>query len=257
LAAYTGKDASSVQLTAFRKTPVPNWRISYKGLMSIPWMRTNFRSFTLEHSYRSVYSILSFTNNLKYDENNPYEDVNRDIAGNFNPNKLYNGVNLIEEFSPLLRVDFKLKNSLSMRAAFNKDKALNLNFNNNTVTEVSGEELVLGMGYRIQNVKMKFKSGSGGGSTTFQGDINLKLDVGIRENLTVVRAYGIGDELDNDQITGGQNLISFKFLADYSLNKNLLASFFFDYNNSKFAISTTYPRTSINGGISVRYIIGN
>ena len=104
---------------------------------------------------------------------------------------------------------------------------------------------------------MKFKSGSGGGSTTFQGDINLKLDMGIRENLTIVRAYGIEDDIDNDQITGGQNLISFKFLADYSLNKNLLTSFFLDYNNSKFAISTTYPRTSINGGISVRYIIGN
>jgi len=257
LAAYTGKNANSVSLSAFKKTPVPNWRVTFKGLMSIPWVRSNFRSFTLEHSYRSVYSILSFTNNLRYDESNPYEDVNRDIAGNFNPEKLYNGVNLIEEFSPLLRVDFKLKNSLSMRAAFNKDKALNLNFTNNTVTEVSGEELVLGMGYRIQNVKMKFKTGSGGGSTTFQGDINLKLDVGIRENLTVVRAYGIGDDIDNDQITGGQNLISFKFLADYSLNKNLLTSFFLDYNNSKFAISTTYPRTSINGGISVRYIIGN
>ena len=257
IAAYTGKDATSVQLTAFRKTPVPNWRISYKGLMAIPWIKTNFRSFTLEHSYRSVYSILSFTNNLKYDADNPYEDVNRDIAGNFNPKKLYNGVNMIEEFSPLIRVDFKLKNSLSVRAAFNKDKALNLNFNNNTITEVAGEEIVLGMGYRIKNVKMKFKSGSGGGSTTFQGDINLKLDMGIRENLTIVRAYGIEDDIDNDQITGGQNLISFKFLADYSLNKNLLTSFFLDYNNSKFAISTTYPRTSINGGISVRYIIGN
>ncbi len=257
LAAYTGKDANSVQLTAFRKTPVPNWRISYKGLMAIPWVKTNFRSFTLEHSYRSIYSILSFSNNLRYDADNPYEDVNRDIAGNFNPNKLYSGVNMIEEFSPLIRVDFKLKNSLSVRAAFNKDKALNLNFNNNTVTEVSGEEIVLGMGYRIKNVKMKFKTGSGGGSTTFQGDINLKLDMGIRENLTIVRAYGIEDEIDNDQITGGQNLVSFKFLADYSLNKNLLTSFFLDYNNSKFAISTTYPRTSINGGISVRYIIGN
>ncbi|MCA0933563.1 cell surface protein SprA [Lutimonas saemankumensis] len=257
LAAYSGRSAESVKLSAFRSTPIPNWRISYKGLMSIPWVKTNFRSFTLEHSYRSVYSILSFTNNLKYDEDNPYEDSNRDIAGNYNPQKLYNGVNLIEEFSPLIRVDFKLKNSLSLRAAFNKDKALNLNFNNNTVTEVSGEELVLGMGYRIQNVKMKFKTGSGGGSTTFQGDINLKLDLGIRDNLTIVRPYGIEDEITNNQITGGQSLVSFKFLADYSLNKNLLASFFFDYNNSKFAISTTYPRTSINGGISVRYIIGN
>ena len=149
---------------------------------------------------------MAFTNNLKYDVDDPYGDPNRDIAGNFNPQKLFNGVNLIEEFSPLLRVDFKLKNSLSLRAAFNKDKALNLNFNNNTVTEVSGEEIVFGMGYRIQNVKMKFKTGSGGGSTTFQGDINLKLDLGIRDNLTVVRAYGIAEEIDNDQITGGQSL---------------------------------------------------
>ena len=104
---------------------------------------------------------------------------------------------------------------------------------------------------------MKFKMGSGGGSTTFQGDVNLKLDVGIRDNLTTVRAYGIDEDINNDQITGGQSLVSVKFLADYSMNKNFLASFFFDYNNSKFAVSTTFPRTSINGGISVRYIIGN
>jgi len=37
----------------------------------------------------------------------------------------------------------------------------------------------------------------------------------------------------------------------------LLASFFFDYNKSTFAVSTTYPRTAITGGISIRYIIGN
>lgn len=257
LAAYSGKSAESVSLSAFRSTPIPNWRISYKGLMALPIIKEHFRSFTLEHSYRSIYTILSFSNNLAFDEDNPYEDTNKDIAGNYNPEVLYKGVNLIEEFAPLIRVDLKLKNSFSLRAAFNKDKALNLNFNNNTVTEVAGEELVLGMGYRIRDVKMKFKTGSGGGSTTFQGDVNLKFDLGIRENITIVRPYGIGDDVDNNQITGGQSLLSIKFLADYSLNKNLLASFFFDYNNSKFAISTTYPRTSINGGISVRYIIGN
>ena len=257
LAAYTGKSAESVKLSAFRNTPIPNWRISYKGLMNIPFMKENFRSFTLEHSYRSVYSILSFTNNLRYDADDPYGDTNRDIAGNYNPKQLFNGVNLIEEFSPLILVDMSLKNSFSLRAAYNRDKALNLNFNNNTVTEVAGEEVVMGLGYRIRNVRMKFKMGSGGGSTTFQGDVNLKLDVGIRDNLTTVRAYGIDEDINNDQITGGQSLLSVKFLADYSLNKNLLASFFFDYNNSKFAVSTTFPRTSINGGISVRYIIGN
>ena len=255
LAAYSGKNANSVKLSAFRNTPIPNWRITYKGLMSIPLIKNNFRSFTLENSYRSIYSVLSFTNNLKYDTDNPYGDSNRDIAGNFNPEKLYNGVTLIEEFAPLLSIDMKMKNSFSLRAAYNMDKALNLNFNNNTVTEVSGNEIILGLGYRIKNVVMKFKTGER--TTKFQGDINFKADLGIRDNVTVIRAYGIENDIDNNQITGGQNLISFKFLADYSLNKNLLASFFFDYNKSKFAISTTFPRQSINGGISIRYIIGN
>ncbi len=255
LAAYSGRDANSIELDAFRNTPIPNWRVTYKGLMNIGFFKQNFRSFTLEHSYRSVYSILSFSNNLKYDAIDPIGDSNRDIAGNFNTRVLYNGVSLIEEFAPLIKIDFKMKNSISLRAAYNKDKALNLNFNNNTVTENIGNEIIVGMGYRIKNVSMKFKTGTK--ITKFQGDINFKADLGIRDNLTQIRSYGISDDINNDQITGGQNLISFKFLADYSLNKNLLTSFYFDYNKSKFAISTTFPRTSINGGISIRYIIGN
>ena len=102
---------------------------------------------------------------------------------------------------------------------------------------------------------MKFKTGNK--TTTFRGDINFKADVGVRKNLTVIRTYAITDDLENDQITGGQNLISIKFLVDYSLNKNLLTSFYFDYNKSNFAISTTYPRRALNTGISLRYIIGN
>lgn len=255
LAAYSGKSVNSVKLDAFRNTPIPNWRITYRGLNEIPWIKENFRSVILEHSYRSVYSILSFTNNLKYDKTDPFGNSNRDIANNYNPQKLFNGVNLIEEFSPLLKVDLKMKNSFSLRAAYNMDKALNLNFNNNTITEIAGNEVILGLGYRFKNVRMKFKTGES--TTSFQGDINIKADLGIRDNLTTIRAYGLNDDINNNQITGGQNLVSFKLLVDYSLNKNLLTSFFFDYNKSKFAISTTYPRQSINGGISVRYIIGN
>ncbi len=255
LAAYSGKSAQSISLDAFRNMPVPNWRLTYKGLMNIGWFKKNFRSVILEHSYRSVYSIMQFSNNLKYKHDDPYGDINKDIAGNFNPDMLYNGVSLIEEFAPLIKLDLKMKNSFSIRAAYNKDKALNLNFNNNTVTEINGNEIIVGMGYRIKNVVMKFKTGTK--VTKFQGDINFKADIGIRDNLTKIRSYGISDDLVNNQITGGQNLMTMKFLVDYSLNKNLLTSFYFDYNKSKFAISTTFPRTSINSGISVRYIIGN
>jgi cell surface protein SprA len=255
IAAYSGRNVNTVSLSTFRKTPIPNWRITYQGLISIPFIKANFRSLTLEHSYRSIYSILSFSNNLDYDANDPYGDGNRDIQDNFNSKQLYTGVNLIEEFSPLLKVDLRMKNSFSLRAAYNKDKAMNLNISNNSITEISGREIVFGMGYRLKNISMKFKTGNK--KTTFRGDINFKADIGIRKNLTVIRTYAITDVIENDQITGGQNLISVKFLVDYSLNKNLLTSFYFDYNKSNFAISTTYPRRSINTGISLRYIIGN
>ncbi|MCF6347381.1 MAG: cell surface protein SprA [Flavobacteriaceae bacterium] len=249
LAAYSGKDASSVKLGAFRNIPIPNWRVNYKGLMKFKWFKKRFRSFTLEHRYRSTYSIIGFNNNLLFKPDAPFS--NPDLNDNYQPEKIFTGVNLIEEFSPLLKVDMRMKNSFSVSAQVKRDKTLNLNMSNNTVTEIRGKEYIVGLGYRFKNVKFKMKTGNT--TTTFKGDINLKADFGLRDNATVIRSI----DIDNNQITGGQRLVSFKFIADYTLNKNLLASFFYDQNSSRFLISTTFPRKSINTGISIRYTIGN
>ncbi len=251
LAAYSGKDANSVKLGAFRNIPIPNWRVNYKGLIKFKWFKKRFRSFTLEHRYRSTYSIIGFNNNLLYNQDAPIDIGNADLNGNFQPEKIFTGINLIEEFSPLIKVDMRMKNSFSVSAQVKRDKTLNLNMNNNTVTEIRGKEYILGLGYRFKSVKFKMKTGNT--TTTFKGDINLKADFGLRDNATVIRSI----DIDNNQVTGGQRLVSFKFIADYALNKNLLASFFYDQNSSRFLISTTFPRKSINAGISIRYTIGN
>ena len=250
LAAYSGKDANSIKLSAFRDVPIPNWRINYKGFMKFKWFKKHFRSFTVEHRYRSNYSIIGFNNNLLYDSDDPF--LNPDInTGNYQSEKIYNGINLIEEFSPLLKVDMRMKNSFSVSAQVKRDKSLNLNMNNNSITEIRGKEYIFGLGYRLKNVKLKMKMGNS--ITTFKGDINLKADFSLRDNSTVIRSI----DIENNQVTGGQKLVSFKFLADYALNKNLLASFFYDHNSSRFLISTTFPRKSINAGLSFRYTIGN
>ena len=251
LAAYSGKDDNSVKLGAFRNIPIPNWRVNYKGLMKFKWFKKRFRSFTLEHRYRSTYSIIGFNNNLLYNPTAPIDLSTADLNGNFQPEKVFTGVNLIEEFSPLIKVDMRMKNSFSVSAQVKRDKTLNLNMSNNTVTEIRGKEYILGLGYRFKDIKLKMKTGNT--TTTFKGDINLKADFGLRDNATVIRSI----DIDNNQVTGGQRLISFKFIADYALNKNLLASFFYDQNSSRFLISTTFPRKSINAGISIRYTIGN
>ena len=251
LAAYSGNSASKVKLGAFRNIPIPNWRINYKGFMKFKWFKKHFRSFIVEHRYRSTYSVIGFNNNLLYNPNPTSGLPEFDSNGNYRPNKIFTGINLIEEFSPLIKVDMRMRNSFSIRAELKQDKALNLNISNNTITEIRGKEYVLGFGYRFKDVKLKIKTGST--LTTFKGDINFKGDISIRNNSTTIRSI----DIVNNQVTGGQKLVSFKFSADYALNKNLLASFYYDQNSSRFLISTTFPRKSISAGISLRYNIGN
>ncbi len=249
LAAYSGKDATKIDLNAFRDVPIPSWNINYKGLMKMKWFKDTFRSFSLSHSYDSRYSILSFSNNLEYNAQDPYTET--DIVGNYFNKTLFTNVDLIEEFSPLLKVDMKMKNSISFTGRIDKDRRLTLNFNNNTITQMKGMEYVIGMGYRFKDLAMKFRFG--GKLTKLKGDLDLRADLSLRDNKTVIRAI---DE-DNNQVTGGQRLLSFKFFADYAINKNLTASFYFDQSSSKYAISTTFPRQSVSSGLSVRYVLGN
>jgi cell surface protein SprA len=251
LAAYSGKDASKISLNTFRNTPIPNWKVTYKGLMKIKWFKEKFSSFTLSNAYRGSYGVSSFTNNLQYDAANPFGISNKNKADDFNSKLLIGSVNLIEDFSPLIKIDFRMKNSFSFKAELKRDKALTLNFNNSTLTEIRGKEYVIGMGYRFKDLQMRFKNGNS--RTIYKGDLNLKVDLSIRDNSTVIRAL----DKDNNQVTGGQKLVAFKFLADYNLTKNMMASFFYDQNTSRFAISTTFPRKSISAGFSLRYTLGN
>ena len=171
--------------------------------------------------------------------------------GNYYNEKLFSNVNVIEEFSPLIKIDLKMKNSLSLKAEIRKDRALNLNFNNNTLTEIRGKEYVVGLGYRIKDLKFRYKFD--GKKNTLKGDLNLKADITLRDNETLIRDV----DQDNDQITGGQRLFSLRFLADYALSKSLTSSFYYDQNSSRYAISTSFPRNSFSAGLIIRYTIGN
>ncbi len=249
LSAYSGKSSSKISLTAFRSVPIPSWNITYKGLMKLPFFKENFRSFSLSNSYNSLYSLTNYRSNLEYNASDPYGKT--DISGNYFNELLFTNVNLIEAFSPLIKVDMKMKNSVSLVGVVNKDRGLTLNFNNNSITEINGIEYIVGVGYRIRDVAMKFNFG--GNSTRIKGDVNIRADLALRDNETIIRSI----DNDNSQVTGGQRLLSFKLFADYALSKNLTASFYFDQSSSKYAISTTFPRKSISSGISIRYILGN
>ena len=247
LAAYSGKNANNVKLGIFRDIPIPAWNLRYTGFMKYKWFKENFSSFSVTHGYKSSYTVSSFTNNLQYDDDNP---TITNAAGDFESRTLVSSATLVDEFSPLVRVDMKMKNSFSMRGELKRDRTLTMNFNNSTLTDIKGTEYIFGFGYVFKDVKMK--TSFTGKKQTLKGDINLRADVSLRDNLTLIRSVNS----ENDQISGGQKLFSIKFTADYRLNSNLTASFYYNHQTSRYAISTTFPRQSINAGFNFIYNLG-
>ncbi len=247
LAAYSGQDAGKVKLGAFRNVPIPNWNMKYTGLTKLKWFKKRFKRFSLSHGYRSSYSINSYQTNLE-----KQVDANaKDVSGNFLSDNLFNNVTLVDQFNPLMRVDFEMKNSISFLAEIKMDRAMSLSFDNSLLTEINGKEYKIGLGYRIKDVR--FKTNIGGKKTTLKGDLNLKGDFSLRDNITIIRNL----DIDNNQITSGQKLLAFKFTADYALSKNLNVLFFYDHAFSEFAVSTAFPQTTINSGFTLRYNFGN
>ncbi|SHJ59306.1 T9SS outer membrane translocon Sov/SprA [Pseudozobellia thermophila] len=251
-AAYTGQDPERVNLDAFRQIPIPNWSLKYTGLMRNKWFKKKFQRFSVSHGYRAAYSINSFQTNLEKVqlENEGLSTVDSE-TGDIMPDLILNNVVLNDEFNPLVRLDFEMKNSVSVLAEMRKSRILALSFDNNLMTETNGSEYTLGLGYRFKDVK--FVTNIGGNKTRLKGDLNLKADLTLRDNITIIRNL----DIDNNQITSGQNLLSIKFTADYALTKNLNALFFYDHSFSKFAVSTAYPQTTINTGFTIRYNFGN
>lgn len=248
LAAYTGSDASNASTSIFRNFPIPNWSIKYNGLMRYKYFKDHFKRFSLQHNYRASYTVSQFRSNFDYLENPNGQDVN----SNFVNKTIMSNVNLVEQFSPLIRVDFELKSSLRLLTEIKKDRALSMSFDNNLLTEVKGIEYVVGLGYRFKDVI--FSSRLADNPTgIIKSDINIKADFSFRNNETLVRYL----DYDNNQLAAGQNIWTLKLTADYAFSKNLTAIFYYDHSFSKAVISTSFPLTNIRSGFTLRYNFGN
>ncbi len=248
LAAYTGQDAGKVKTSAFRNIPIPNWDLKYTGFMKFAWFKKRFKRFSLTHGYRSTYTINQFQTNLDYDSSNPEA---LDQGGNFKNETLFSNINLTEMFSPLVRIDFEMKNSVKILAEIQKDRMISLSFDNNLMTEVLGNEYIIGLGYRIKDLRIH--SNLAGPSKRIVSDLNMKADISVRDNKTIIRYL----DLENNQVTSGQTIWGLKYSADYAFSKNLTGIFYFDYTFSKYAISTAFPQTTIRSGLTIRYNFGN
>nr|WP_264512928.1 cell surface protein SprA [Flavobacterium sp. N1719] len=247
IAAYTGKDANSVSTGIFKNIPIPGWNIKYSGLMRYKFFKDNFKRFSIQHNYKASYTINAFRSNIDY-----VEGAVNPLNNNFYAKTIVGNVNLVEQFSPLFRIDFETKSSFKLLLEMKKDRALSFSFDNNLLTEQQGLEYIVGTGFRFKDVIISSRLADNP-TGVIKSDINIKLDLSYRNSKTIVRYL----DYNNNQLGGGQNLWSAKMTADYSFSKNLTAIFFYDHTFSKAVISTSFPITNIRTGFTLRYNFGN
>jgi cell surface protein SprA len=245
IAAYGGRSSLNVSLNQMPVIPLPNWRITYDGLVKIKSIKKYFKTFSLAHSYRSTYSVSSYVTNLDYIDG---DEINMNNMS-YHVQKEISQVSISEQFSPLFKLDMLWKNSLITKIEIKSSRMLSLSLSNNQLTETNTKDYVIGTGFRVKDVEFRFMSGGRG--KKMSSDLDLKLDLNIRNNKTIIRKV----IEDVEQITMGQQTISIKFSADYVLNQRLNIKAFYDKIITNPFISTTFPGSITNAGFSLRFTL--
>jgi cell surface protein SprA len=96
-----------------------------------------------------------------------------------------------------------------------------------------------------------FNFRTGGRSKKINSDLDLKLDISYRSNRVVIRKI----EENIEDITGGNNVVTIKFTADYVVSSRLNLRLFYDRVVTDPYVTTSYASSVSNGGFSIRFTL--
>ena len=250
LAAYSGKNASSVGLNNFPNIPLPNWRINFDGLRNLKWIKKRMNNIVLSHSYQSTYSVGNYVTSLDYEAGfDEWPNAINEATLNYYDKYEINQVTLRESLNPLFKIDMTFKNSMTARLEIKKERTLSLGLSNNQLTDRSSDEWIIGTGYRIK--ELAFNVRAAGRQRKISSDLDLKLDFSLRSNKVVIRKI----EENQEEITGGNSVITLKFTADYVVSSRFNLRLFYDKVMTNPYVSNTFPSAITNGGFSVRFTL--
>ncbi|MFV0289450.1 MAG: cell surface protein SprA [Mangrovibacterium sp.] len=254
IAAYTGQSPDKVSLDPFPslRYMAPNWRINYNGnVAQINGLNKALKSVAISHAYQSLYNVGSYQTNLKFDDKqygDGYSYV-MDVNDNFVSNYSMSSVNITELFNPLINLNLTWINDISTSVGFNRARNMTLSFSNNQLSEVLSREFTFGFGYKFPRMDLFIKAN--GKQKSFSNDLNLRCDVAVRKNKTVLRKL---TELD-EQLTAGQKAVTLKTSADYALSDRFQVRLYYDRLVNNPFTSSAFPTSTSNFGMTFRFTL--
>ena len=274
LSAYTSSGGGKLDIFPSLARMLPNWTIRYSGLGKLPFLRDIFKSVNINHAYRSIFAIGSYSSYSTFMEYmNGLGFIENTTTGSPMPSSMYNvsTVSLNESFSPLLGVDVTLNNNLTAKLEYRSTRVLSLSMTSVQLNEATSHDWVLGAGYKLTNFNLfgsgnhrKVKSSKKGGddaknqnnskngrnSNTTGRDLNLRLDVSFRKQANVSRDIASM----TSSASSGNTAFKLSFTADYTLSRMLTMSFYYDMQkNTPLLSSSSYPTTTHDFGFNMKF----
>lgn len=281
LAAYCGKDAKKSPLDIFPNllSILPNWSLKYSGLSKLSWFEDNFKSFNINHSYKSVYAVGAYNSYTSYMSAMGDMGFIADVTtGNPIPSSMYNvsTVSITESFAPLFGVDMTFNSGLTAKAEFKKTRTMNLSMTSVALTESNSDDIVFGFGYKIKDLNLfgakriqsdnpkkkgkgskgkadeenkSSKSSSTSKANQVSHDLNIRADFSYR----MQNALNRNVQTAVTTATSGATAYKIAITAEYTFSRLLTLNGFIDWQKNVPLVSTSsYPTTTADFGISLK-----
>ena len=280
LSAYTSSGRGSLDIFPTLMKMLPNWSIRYAGLSKLTWFSAHFKSFNINHAYKSVFSIGSYASYSSWQEYMGGLGFTTDqTTGLLQPSSMYNvsTVSINESFSPLLGVDATFQNDLTAKVEYRTTRVLNLSMTSVQINETRSNDFVVGLAYKLRDFNIFGVSGSrkvkkaqnrkngannvnnannntsasnSGRSRGVNHDLNLRCDISFRKQAAITRDIATR----TSAASSGNSALKISVMADYTLSRLLTLSAYYDrQTNTPLLSSSSYPTTTQDFGLSVKF----
>ncbi len=287
IAAYTGEDANQISLDLeadVRKStyfPKPNWTLNYNGLNKLPWFKDVFSSFSITHGYKSTLRVNNFFTEQEYDIASPFDSL-KVTDQNYYSRLEFPQVVIDEQFAPIIGLKMKTVNDIDLRFEWKKARNLALEIAQDPaqLKETNTKEYTLGFGYTLQGINIGFLTGdkgkknkrkrrdqedeaeedeqdkNGGNrrggkvSSTRGRTLTISFDMSYRDDVSYIHKLDGGANAQPDR---GLKSLRLSPSVDYDVNENFSLRAFVEYNQTKPYLTTSFPITSIRGGLTARF----
>ena len=209
-----------------------------------------FESFSIKHGYSSRTTIANFNSDFRYEGggsiNNPIKLDS--LNNNFIPLYFMPNIGFNENYSPLLGIDFTLKNKMNFRFEFKKSRMVSMSLIDYQLTENVSSGFTFGYGFQTKAITLPF-SGYDGKNIVLKNGARISCDVSYTDNFIVNHRVGQDIRIP----VGGAIRLMINPKMDVQVNDKFNLQVFYNYIYNEPRISNAFPMINGQAGVKMSF----